>query len=143
MRSGRRSAFSRDPHGYLGANPHMTSKMGARARSIVLTLGSLVLVASAGAQAQQRAAAVEITHAQVRQLSPSVKATGVVQSRAAAGLAAPVEGRIEWVAEPGTTVRANEIVARLDVSQLRLGRAEQAASVTRADVNLKSLDREL
>ena len=107
-------------------------------------LGSLGLAIAIGAQAQQqRPAAVEITHAEVRQLSPSVRATGVVQSRDAADLAAAVAGRIEWVAEPGTLAEANGVVARLDVTGVKLLRAEQAARVTRAELNLQSLDREL
>jgi len=121
----------------------MRSMKGERARSVVLSLGCIVLAASAGVEAQQRPAAVEITHAQVRELAPSVKATGVVQSRDAAALAAAVEGRLEWVAEPGTSVQADDVVARLDANQLKLTRAEQAANVTRAEVNLQSLEREL
>jgi RND family efflux transporter MFP subunit len=121
----------------------MRSIKGARARSVVLSLGCIVLAASASVEAQQRPAAVEVTHAQVRELAPSVKATGVVQSRDAAALAAAVEGRIEWVAEPGTSVQADDLVARLDVNQLKLTRTEQAANVTRAEVNLQSLEREL
>jgi RND family efflux transporter MFP subunit len=120
----------------------MRSTLGGRAFRAAL-LGSAVLTIAIGAQAQQRPAAVEITHAQVRELSPSVRATGMVQSRAAAGLAAPVEGRIASVAEPGTVVEADAVVARLDVTELRLARAEQAARAARADVNLKSLEREV
>jgi RND family efflux transporter MFP subunit len=40
-------------------------------------------------------------------------------------------------------VQANDIVARLDVTDVKLVRAEQAARVTRAEVSLQSLDREL
>jgi RND family efflux transporter MFP subunit len=127
---------------FQGAEPSMRSKTSAVALYRAL-LGSLSLALAFSAQAQQRPAAVEITHAQMRELSPSVRATGVVQSRAAADLAAAVAGRIQSVADPGTTVQANDIVARLDVTDVKLVRAEQAARVTRAEVSLQSLDREL
>jgi RND family efflux transporter MFP subunit len=86
---------------------------------------------------------VEIARAEVRELAPSVRATGIVRSRAAADLAAAVGGRLEWVAEPGTAVKAGSVVARLDARELELARAEQAARAKRAQVNLVALDREL
>ena len=58
-------------------------------------------------------------------------------------LSASVSGRLHWVAEAGTAVAAGEVVARLDTRELALSRAEQAARVNRARVNLTSLDREL
>ena len=86
---------------------------------------------------------MQVARAEVRELAPSVHATGIVRSRAAADLAAAVAGRLQWVAEPGTTVKAGEVVARLDSRELALARAEQAARVKRAQVNLVALDREL
>ena len=121
----------------------MRSTIGVRACYTAL-LGSVGLALAISAQAQQqRPAAVEITHAQVRELAPSVHATGLVQSRAAAALAAPLAGRLDRVAEPGTVVEANAIVAHVDVTELRLARAEQFARVARAEVNLQSLEREV
>jgi RND family efflux transporter MFP subunit len=93
--------------------------------------------------AQERPASVQISIAQVRKLAPTVHATGLVRARDAADLAAAVSGRLQWVAEPGTSVAAGQVVARLDVRELSLARAEQAARVNRAEVNLKSLAREL
>lgn len=107
-----------------------------------LALAALALAASP-AYAQERPAPVQIAHAEVRELAPSVHATGLVRSRAAADLAAAVNGRLQWVAEAGTAVRAGEIVARLDTRELGLARAEQAARVKRAEVNLQALEREL
>lgn len=106
-------------------------------------LAALLVVTPAAAFAQERPSAVVVAHAQIRQLAPVVNATGIVQSRAAADLAAAVAGRLEWVAEPGTVAEAGEMVARLDTGELSLARAEQAARVTRAEVNMKNLDREL
>ena len=120
--------------------------MNASLRRIIVYVafvaaGSAVL-APAYAQ-QERPAAVQVARAEVRQLAPSVRATGIVRSRSAADLAAAVAGRIEYVAEPGTPVKAGTLVARLDAREPSLARAEQAARVKRAEVNLVALDREV
>jgi multidrug efflux pump subunit AcrA (membrane-fusion protein) len=63
---------------------------------------------------QERSSPVQVAQVELRQLAPSVRATGIVRSRAAADLAAAVGGRLQWVAEPGATVKAGQLVARLD-----------------------------
>jgi len=109
-----------------------------------VTTAALLVLCSAAASAQDRPpASVQVAKAQVRELAPAVRAAGLVRSRASADLAASVAGRLQWVAEAGTTVAAGALVARLDTRELSLARAEQAARVNRASVNLKSLDREL
>jgi RND family efflux transporter MFP subunit len=105
---------------------------------------ALVALAGTAARAQERPpASVQVARAEVRELAPTVRAAGLVRSRASADLAASVGGRLQWVAESGTPVAAGALVARLDTRELALARAEQAARVNRAAVNLKSLDREL
>jgi RND family efflux transporter MFP subunit len=117
--------------------------MTAAAMALLL-LGPLTAVGPALAQApQERPSPVQIARAEVRELAPSVQATGIVRSRAAADLAPSVAGRLEWIAEPGTAVTKGQLVARLDTRELALARAEQAARVRRAQVNLAALEREL
>lgn len=94
------------------------------------------------AQGGPPVAAVKTSRAELRAIAPSVTVTGVVQSRAAADLAAPVAGRLLWVAEPGTSVKAGDVVARFDIEELQLQRAEQQARVTRGEVAVKAADRE-
>jgi RND family efflux transporter MFP subunit len=106
--------------------------------SVVLALTAVV----ASAQ-DSRPASVQVAKAMVRELAPAVRAAGLVRSRASADLAASVPGRLQWVAEAGSTVEAGAVVARLDTRETALVRAEQAARVNRAAVNLRSLDREL
>jgi RND family efflux transporter MFP subunit len=103
----------------------------------------LSLAAPPALAQQDRPSPVQVAHAEVRQLAPSVHATGIVRSRAAADLAASVAGTLQWVAEPGTAVSPGQLVARLDTRELALARAEQAARVKRAEVNLQALEREL
>jgi RND family efflux transporter MFP subunit len=121
----------------------MTAKKHMRWTTMIL-MGAVAGLAGQATSAQQdRPSPVQVARAEVRQLAPSVNATGVVRSRAAADLAAAVAGRLQWVAEPGAAVGAGEVVARLDTRELSLARAEQAARVKRAQVNLAALDREV
>jgi RND family efflux transporter MFP subunit len=114
-----------------------------RAIAVAAVLWAASLLAEPALAQQERPAPVEVARAEVRQLAPSVLATGIVRSRAAADLAAAVAGRLQFVAEPGTAVKAGQVVARLDTREMSLARAEQAARVKRAQVNLTALDREV
>jgi RND family efflux transporter MFP subunit len=105
---------------------------------------AILVLTGTRAPAQDRPPSpVQVAVAQLRELAPVVRAAGMVRSRASADLAAAVSGRLQWVAEAGTSVAAGEVVARLDTRELSLARAEQAARVSRASVNLASLNREL
>ena len=108
-----------------------------------LALLAIGAVPSPAFAQQERSAPVQVALVELRQLAPSVRATGIVRSRAAADLAAAVGGRLQWVAEPGAAVKAGQLVARLDARELALARAEQAARVKRAEVNLVALEREV
>ncbi len=111
---------------------------------VAAALAIATVLSGAVATAQERPPSpVQVAQAQVRELAPSVRAAGLVRSRASADLAAAVSGRLQWVAEPGTPVEAGALVARLDTRELALARAEQAARVNRASVNLAGLSREL
>src|SRR5436309_1216219 len=108
------------------------------------SLACLLILFSLPAFAQEpKAAAVQVAKAEMKNLAPSVTTTGQVRSRAGADLSAGVAGRLAWVAEPGTRVAKGDLVARLDLDELRLQRAEQAARVTRGELALKSAQREL
>jgi RND family efflux transporter MFP subunit len=113
--------------------------------SIVHSIGFALLTCGAGAFAQQAPPppAVEVTPAEMRRMSPSVTATGVVASRAGADIATAVEGQLHWVQEPGTFVETGDVIARMQVDELRLQRLEQAARETRSRVALAQANREL
>ncbi|MDB5968581.1 MAG: family efflux transporter, subunit [Hydrocarboniphaga sp.] len=98
---------------------------------------------TANAQGDRPAAAVETSRAALRDLAPAITATGQVQSRSGADMAAGIAGPIDFVAEPGTRVLKNQVIARIDTGEIRLQRAEQAARVTRSELALKQSDREL
>lgn len=106
-------------------------------------LALVATFASPGAIAQQQQpAAVETAPVEQRELAPRVTVTGQVRSRDAADLAAAVGGRLAWVAEPGTRVGRNGVVARLDTDELKLQELEQAARVKRGEISKAQLKRE-
>ena len=121
----------------------MTSEYMRRVCSLTACSVVLALTAVVASAQDSRPASVQVAKAMVRELAPSVRAAGLVRSRASADLAASVPGRLQWVAEAGSIVEAGAVVARLDTRETALVRAEQAARVNRAAVNLRSLDREL
>jgi RND family efflux transporter MFP subunit len=103
----------------------------------------LALVSGSALAQQPRAAAVQVAKAELKSLAPTVVATGQVRSRAGADLAAGVGGRLAWVAEPGTRIAKGAVVAKVDLDELRLQRAEQIARVARGELALKSAEREV
>jgi RND family efflux transporter MFP subunit len=104
---------------------------------------SLLLLLPAAAPAQEPPpAAVETAPVARRELAPHVTVTGQVRSRASADLSVAVAGTLAWVAEPGTRVGKNGVVARLDTDELELQRLEQVARVKRGEINQAQLARE-
>lgn len=87
-------------------------------------------------------AAVETAPVEKRELAPRITVTGQVRSRAAADLSAAVAGRLAWVAEAGTRVGKNGVVARLDTDELKLQELELQARVKRGEINKAQLSRE-
>lgn len=102
-----------------------------------------LILACAPSFAQRPLAAVEVSKAEMRKLAPTITAAGQVQSRSGADLSAGFGGPLQWVAEPGTRVAKGEVLARMDVDELKLARAEQAARLSRGQVGLKQSEREL
>ena len=115
-----------DPRGTHAGVHSLTGRLAAVAATAAL-LGATPVLRSRIDPRRYRS-----SRAEVRELAPSVQATGIVRSRAAADLAAAVNGRLQFVAEPGTAVTAGQVVARLDTREMSLARAEQAARVKRA-----------
>lgn len=92
---------------------------------------------------QMPPATVVVEPVERMEVSPTVPITGTVYSRDDLQITMGVEGRLEYVAEPGTRVRAGEPIARIDTTQLQLSRDEQAAQAARAGAQLRFLDAQL
>ncbi|NMP31947.1 efflux RND transporter periplasmic adaptor subunit [Thalassotalea sp. M1531] len=79
--------------------------------------------------------------------SVSLEATanlmGTIYSKMHVPMTAGISGRVEWVAEPGSFVKAGEPLVKMDMLPLELRKAEQVAQMKRAQINVKYLFNEV
>ncbi len=75
--------------------------------------------------------------------SPTVKMMGTVYSQNQVELTAGVNGRLEWVIEPGSYIRRGERVAQIELLPIQLRYSERQAQYNRAKINLEFLIKEL
>ena len=100
----------------------------------LLTAAVVALAIVPVAQAQQRPAeppVVGFITAQRTQMAPTMTVPGTVVSRNDSQLASEVEGRVSWVADVGTVVKANDVVTKVDPSLASLQTASDRANVQR------------
>ncbi|MBV1907794.1 MAG: efflux RND transporter periplasmic adaptor subunit [Kangiellaceae bacterium] len=86
---------------------------------------------------------VKVEKVRVLNQRPSMKILGTVYSQNQLELTAGVNGRLEWVAEPGTYLKKDELVAQVELLPLQLRQAERKAQHKRARINLDYLNKEL
>lgn len=116
-------------------------------RSMSAVFGGMAVIALAGtflqtpkAEAQQRgpdAPSVGVTQARMVRMAPKMTLPGTVISRNDSQLASEVEGRVAWVAEVGTVVKANDVVARIDNHLANLQLSSDKANVARLAAQLR------
>lgn len=106
---------------------------------------SFGLLAMSHVALAQQAPTKPVQVEQIREsvFTPTVEIVGTIHSRNNVQLTAGVNGRLDWVAEPGTFLQEGEIVAKVDPLPLTLQQAEQQAQINRAQINLRYLEREL
>ncbi len=119
--------------------------------SMSAIVGGMIAVALLGtiaqppkAEAQQRgpdAPSVGVMQARVVKMAPKMALPGTVMSRSDSQLASEVEGRVSWVAEVGTIVKENDVVARIDNHLASLQLSSDKANVARLAAQLR-YDRE-
>ena len=109
-------------------------RLNIRAIGFALFALSMMAVSAAG-HAEDRAppAIVEVASAATARLAPVRWVPGSVVSRDDAKIASAEAGRVEFVAEVGTRLKAGERLAKLDDQALRLRREEIQADVRRAE----------
>jgi RND family efflux transporter MFP subunit len=73
----------------------------------------------------------------------TVDLMGTVQSRSHIKITAGVDGRLAWLAEPGSYVRKGENLVKMDLLPLQLKLAEQIVQIKRTQINAKHLKGEL
>src|SRR5687767_14873421 len=86
---------------------------------------------------------VEVAEASVARVAPRRWVPGSVVSRNDARLATSAAGRLEYVAEVGTRIRAGERVAKLEDQAVRLRVADTKAEIARIDAQRAMSERQL
>ena len=89
------------------------------------------------------ASPVELGEARVTAMTPTMQVAGTVVSRSDAYLSAEVEGRLMMVADVGSRVVADDVIARVEDTRLRLRAEELDAERDRAEARLRFLEAEL
>jgi len=73
----------------------------------------------------------------VTRLAPQISLAGTVVSLNDAQLASDVDGKVTWIADVGTIVKAGDVVARLDQSLAAMQLASDKANVAKLEAQLK------
>lgn len=112
------------------------------------TKGLLLMLFAAGASAQQTkpelpVVMVEVAQASVTRVAPRRWVPGSVVSRNDARLATSAAGRLEYVAEVGTRIRAGERVAKLEDEAVRLRVEDAKAETMRIEAQRAMSERQL
>ncbi|WDD98168.1 efflux RND transporter periplasmic adaptor subunit [Thalassomonas actiniarum] len=76
-------------------------------------------------------------------LAATADLMGTVYSRADVQITAGVNGRLAWLAEPGSYVEQGEVLVKMDLLPLQLQQAEQRAEIKRAEINMRYQQHEL
>jgi RND family efflux transporter MFP subunit len=80
---------------------------------------------------------VGVMQARAVKMAPKVVLPGTVVARNDSHLASEVEGRVAWVAEVGTVLKAGDVVARIDKNVAGMQLASDKANVARLSAQLK------
>ena len=108
-------------------------------------LAALILSAvTTGAGAQDGGftpppARVETARAELREMAPSVEASGTVVSLNDSNIASEIEGVLTWLADVGTGIDEGDVIARIDprLISIEVRRAEANASRLAADFDYR------
>jgi RND family efflux transporter MFP subunit len=106
---------------------------GFSAACAFIALGSVTLAQQAPPKIPPK---VTVVQARSVKMSPKLVLPGTVVARNDSHLASEVEGRIAWVAEVGTVVKAGDVVARLDKNMAGMQLASDKANVARLAAQL-------
>ena len=113
-------------------------------RSLLALTACLALVETTSAQpADSPPAVVEVAKARMARVAPRRWVPGGVVSRNDARLATSASGRLEYVAEVGTRVRAGDRVAKLEDEAVRLNVEDARAEVARIEAQRAASERQL
>ncbi len=111
---------------------------------ILASIFALTSSAQVNAQAPvMPAKPVVIDAVKESEVIPTMAITGNVFSINDLQFTSAIAGQLEYVAQPGTAIKAGDLIAKVDSSTLDLQLQEQQALITRAEVQLKYLETNL
>ncbi|HEY2447041.1 MAG TPA: efflux RND transporter periplasmic adaptor subunit [Rhizomicrobium sp.] len=108
--------------------------IGGLAASAMLAFASVAVAQQAPKPPPPK---VGVVQARAVKMAPKVVLPGTVVARNDSHLASEVEGRVAWVAEVGTVLKAGDVVARIDKNVAGMQLASDKANVARSSAQLK------
>ncbi|SFB92541.1 efflux RND transporter periplasmic adaptor subunit [Pseudoalteromonas denitrificans] len=100
-----------------------------------LFAGSIVLLSQTSFAADIPASPIKVDTVTKVALSATTDLMGTLHSRSHIQVTAGINGRLEWLAEPGTYANKGDILVKMDLLPLELKLAEQKAQIKRAEIN--------
>ena len=113
----------------------------AAAWAVFLT--PLLSLHSTSVFAQETPIPVEVMKVREQPLERVLSLSGRIFSRNDASMSLTLSGELEWVLEPGTEIKAGDVIGRLDQKPISLRKTELKHLAQRERVNGKYLDKEL
>ncbi|WP_440875514.1 efflux RND transporter periplasmic adaptor subunit [Thalassotalea sp. PLHSN55] len=92
--------------------------------------------------AEAPAKPVKVDSVLTMSLAASTQLNATLHSRSHIPITAGVNGRLEWLAQPGDYIEQGQVLVKMDVLPLELKRAEQLAELKRAQINVDYLKTE-
>lgn len=120
-------------------------RTGPATTAVVAILAALVAVGCGEEEPTgQQASPVEVAVARMDTLSVTVEAVGSLEARSRVEVKPEIAGRVSQILfEEGDSVRAGQVLVRLDRDRLQAELAAARASVSRARVEAENLERQL
>jgi RND family efflux transporter MFP subunit len=112
-------------------------------KSIIISVACALFASQFTYAADAPPSPVEIDRVTEVTLAATADLMGTVHSRSYVNITASVNGRLEWLQEPGVMVTKGDVLAKMDLLPLQLKQAEQKAQIKRASINLRYFNNEL
>ena len=110
---------------------------------VISSVASILLASQLSYAADAAPSPVKIDTVTEISLAATADLMGTVHSRSYVNITASVNGRIEWLQEPGVMVEQGDVLAKMDLLPLQLKQAEQKAQIKRASINSQYFNNEL
>lgn len=107
-----------------------------------LLVSSIALLAISTNAQDKPASPVKLDTVTSISLPATTDLMGTLHSRSHIQITAGINGRLEWLAEPGTHIKSGDTLVKMDLLPLKLKLAEQKAQIKRANINLAYLKNE-